>query len=179
MKELLNGSFSKTRELIRNVNRAEVKSHRQKVTRNRGNRTVVITVSTKDTKQKRNKDDSSCSLRKMSFSNFPQEPSVFAGLNRVLREREKDSFIFLYFFVEVARLCVASRSLGANQPLCPTWPAIEECRPADLQSLLVVKIFDISQTQTALSAASGRVNHCLMTDDGRIICCKRTGLDVF
>lgn len=50
----------------------------------------------------------------MSFSNFPQEPSVFAGLNRVLREREKDSFIFLHFFVEVARLCVASRSLGAN-----------------------------------------------------------------
>lgn len=50
MKEVVYGSFSKTRELIRSVNRTEVKSHRQKVTRNRGNRTVVITVSTKGTK---------------------------------------------------------------------------------------------------------------------------------
>lgn len=35
MKEVVNGSFSKTRELIRNVNRTEVKSHRPKATRNR------------------------------------------------------------------------------------------------------------------------------------------------
>lgn len=35
MKEVVNGSFSKTREFIRNVNRTEVKSRRPKVTRNR------------------------------------------------------------------------------------------------------------------------------------------------